>query len=313
MLSGYSRKDKPTDQRWSFAEQRDVTKTLLARTKGMMSKYKASSSAAFANALKTDADRQKDMDDEANKEAEEQAKTDAESDKLFYGVYGDSKGMGAAAEDLKKNGGASNILAMLLKIVPIGLGIVGRLPNVAMGFKDMATSFGNIVAGLIVTILRTFIDTFQFISYFFLDGFSLIGCAIDKVMKIFGICGLIYIFHLILLIAYVILMSVCFMVDVILMTKTLFGISLVESVGMIGDLLISFDDTVYGISSFHILQYPDFIEKECFYCDLPDGSGLQRTSKAIKYDLGTMLPEKVMSPIGQFFGGVGKVFSIFSI
>lgn len=310
MLSGYSRQDKPTNQRWSFTEQREMTKSLVSRTKGMLSKYKASTSSAFANALKTDADRQKDAEDEADKEAEEQAKADALSNTT---LYGDSKTMGAAAKDLTEKTSSDNFLTMILKIVPIGLGIVGRLPNVAMGFKDMATSFGNIVAGLIVTILRTFIDTFQFLSYFFLDGFSLIGCAIDKIMKIFGICGLIYIFHLILLIAYVILMSVCFMVDVILMTKTLFGISLVESVGMIGDLLISFDDTVYGISSFHILQYPDFIEKECFYCDLPDGSGLQRTSKAMRYDLGTMLPEKVMSPIGQFFGGIGKVFSIFSI
>ncbi len=213
----------------------------------------------------------------------------------------------------KDKDNAGNILEMIFKIVPIGMGIVRRLPNVVLGIKDMAIGFTKLVAGLAVSSIQIFVDSFQFASYAFTYAFSWIGCFIDKVLKIFGMCGVIYLLDFFLFFLYALIFSICFTLDMLLMLKALFGFGLLDALSLISDTLSDIDDRVFAMTSIHLFSYPDWINKACHRCDIDEEPGLTRTSKKIKYDFGTMLPKNVFKPTSQVGGGMAKVLSIFAL
>jgi hypothetical protein len=56
---------------------------------------------------------------------------------------------------------SSNILAMIFKIIPIGLNIIGRLPILAQGTGDAIQGTAQGIAGLSMTSFQLFMDTYK--------------------------------------------------------------------------------------------------------------------------------------------------------
>lgn len=225
----------------------------------------------------------------------------------------------AAAANASVNGisetesDSASIFAMLFKIVPIGLGVSRRLPNVARGLKNIAQGFAEEVVGLAITSIRLFADWVVQIIYLKDYIFNWIICAIFKLFTLHK-CIPFYVLDAILLVMYLAIFSVCFMLDVVLLLKYLFGFGLIDVLTMIFDALDRIDRSIYMSSGIHIFGYPDWIIQMCYRCDiLGDTSGITNASKRLYFDYTQLLPRSVLNPLGRIAGGFGDVLSIFNI
>ena len=206
---------------------------------------------------------------------------------------------------VEKGSEGSNIFAMLFKIVPIGLNVVRRIPNVAIGLKDVAVGFVKEMVGLATTSVRLF--------YLFGYIYAWIICSIFKILTLHK-CIPFYVLDVILMLLYLAVFSVCFMLDVILFLKYFFGFGLIDILTMIFETVESADRMIYTSSGIHVFNYPDWITKMCYRCDLMgDTSDIDRASKKLNTDYTEILPKAVLAPLGQIGGGIGQIFSIFNI
>lgn len=217
------------------------------------------------------------------------------------------------AKSLNEDSGSAGFLTMIFKIVPIGLNIVRRVPNVVKGFKDIVQGFVEVVAGLIVSSITIFIDGFRFSMDFFSYAFTWLLCAVFKITTIHK-CIIFYVLDIILMCLYLIIFSICFMLDAIFFLQSWLGIGLVDVLGMVGDGLDQVDELVFGASGVHIFSYPDWIHTMCYTCAMMgDTTDVQKSTAKFKYDLFSYLPKKVFRPMGRMGSGIGNVLSIFAI
>ncbi len=83
---------------------------------------------------------------------------------------------------------------------------------------------------------------------------------------------------------------------------------------MILQTLEEADTFVYSNFSFHIIHYPDQILNMCYRCsEVGDGSGYKNASSRLFNDLFVRIPNEIGGPIGEFFTGVGHIFSFFDL
>ena len=256
---------------------------------------------------------QKEDDDELDAEAEDDDETKARKKKEQ-----DERDKAAAdasddARSLNSKSSSAGIFAMLAKILPIGLNVVRRIPNVAIGLKDVAVGFVKEMVGLATTSVRLFADHFDHTFYLFGYIYAWIICSIFKILTLHK-CIPFYVLDVILMLLYLAVFSVCFMLDVILFLKYFFGFGLIDILTMIFETVESADRMIYTSSGIHVFNYPDWITKMCYRCDLMgDTSDIDRASKKLNTDYTDILPKAVLAPLGQIGGGIGQIFSIFNI
>lgn len=268
-------------------------------------KYDTSKIADFANQLKEQAgvgasaaaamrkDLARTMADE-----NEKADVDNEIDKL----------------KINSKSSSSNILAMIFKIVPIGLNIIGRLPVLAKGTGEVIQGTTQGIVGLGMTSFQLFMDTYKFMYQWFIFTFIAIMCSFENLSQL-NKCFLFYIIDIILLSIFVLIMSFLFLCDVIFFfVKKMIGIGFVDIFLMVLDILESIDQMVYGLLGLHIFHYPDAIIRMCYSCSLKYNTpALKSTFGKLKYDLGTLLPRRVGPPFSKLSSGGTKIMSVFKM
>lgn len=266
------------------------------------------------NKLKRVGRTQKEEDAELEAEEEDDEETKARKKKEQKELDDTAKDASDAANKLdQKKSKRADIFSMLFKIVPIGLNIARRIPNVGMGLKDIAVGFVKETTGLATTSVRLFADHFEHSFYLFGYIYTWIVCSIFKIFTLHK-CIPFYVLDVILFFIYLAFFSVCFMLDVVLFLKYFFGFGLVDILSMIFETIESTDRMIYTSTGIHIFNYPGWITNMCYRCDLMgDTTDIDRASKKLNTDYTKILPKAVLAPLGQMAGGLGQVFSIFNI
>lgn len=209
---------------------------------------------------------------------------------------------------------SSNILAMIFKIVPIGLNIIGRLPLLAQGTSDAIQGTAQGIVGLGMTSFQLFMDTYKFLFQGFIFTFIAIMCSFENLSQL-NKCFLFYLVDIILLLIFVLIMSILFLFDVFFFfVKKVVGFGFVDSFLMILDMFEAIDQTIYGWMGFHIFHYPDAITRMCYTCSHKYNTpALKSTFNRLKYDLGTLLPKKMGPPLKKLGSGGTKIMGVFKM
>ena len=205
------------------------------------------------------------------------------------------------------------ILAMVFKIVPIGMNIVKKAPVLVEGLKSIAMSIVNMISNLAILSIILFADTFTFVAQSFYFVFTMLLCMVFNLTNL-PKCILFYLFDLFLLVVFMVIMSTLLLIDVFFGVKKFIGISCVEALMMIIGSLGDIDSAIHKWTGVHIFSYPDFILNLCYRCEMAgDLSGFYKAAGRMGYDLGVSVPTGIGGPIGEFIGGIMDMVSIFSL
>lgn len=216
-------------------------------------------------------------------------------------------------EGADENSSDSFLLAMIFKIVPIGVNVLKKGPVLADGLKNIALGIANMIANLAMLSIVLFIDTWTFTVQWFYFVFTMLLCMVFNLTNL-PKCILFYLFDLFLLAVFMFIMSVLLLIDVFFGVKKYVGIScvgaLMMAIGSIGQI----DAAIYGATGVHMFNYPDFILNLCYRCEMAGNlSGFYKAAGKMGYDLGVLVPDGIGGPIGEFAGGIGEIVSIFSL
>ena len=216
-------------------------------------------------------------------------------------------------EGADENSSDSFLLAMIFKIVPIGVNVLKKGPVLADGLKNIALGIANMIANLAMLSIVLFIDTWTFTVQWFYFVFTMLLCMVFNLTNL-PKCILFYLFDLFLLAVFMFIMSVLLLIDVFFGVKKYVGIScvgaLMMAIGSIGQI----DAAIYGATGVHMFNYPDFILNLCYRCEMAGNlSGFYKAAGKMGYDLGVLVPDGIGGPIGEFAGGIGQIVSIFSL
>jgi|LauGreDrversion4_2_1035121.scaffolds.fasta_scaffold16396_2 hypothetical protein len=247
-----------------------------------------------------------DAEDEERRNREARSKDQDERDAK-------SRDAAKSARGLNKDSDGGSIFSMLFKIVPIGLNIAKRLPNVGRGLKNIAQGFAEEVVGLTVISIRLFMHHFEHFTYLFSYIFTWIICSIFKIFTLHK-CIPFYVLDIILFLLYLLFFSICFLLDILLFIPYFVGFGLVDVFSMILQAIDDFDRMVYKMVGIHPFAYPEWIIKMCYRCELMgDTHGIKRASNRLRVDYTQFLPKTVLKPLGRMAGGVGDIFSVFNV
>lgn len=240
---------------------------------------------------------EKDLEREA-REAKEKEDVDKSIDKM----------------KINSKSSSDNILAMIFKIVPIGLNVIGRLPLLAQGTSDAIQGTAQGIIGLGMTSFQLFMDTYKFMFQGFIFTFIAIMCSFENLSQL-NKCFLFYIIDIFLLVIFVLIMSVLFLFDIFFFfVKKVIGFGFVDSFLMMLDMFEAIDQTIYGWMGFHIFHYPDSIIRMCYSCSHKYNTpALKSTFNRLKYDLGTLLPKKMGPPLKKLGSGGSKIMGVFKM
>jgi hypothetical protein len=252
-------------------------------------------------------------DQDAEKAAADKAAADEDAERIQSDAERDKKNAQDSIGDADENSEDSFILAMVFKIVPIGVNIGKKAPVLAEGLKSITMSIINMITNLGILAVILFADTFSFVVQSFYFVFTMLLCMVFNLTNL-PKCILFYLFDLFLLAVFMIIMSVLLLIDVFFGIKKYLGISCVEAlmmaIGSLGDI----DAAIHGATGVHVFSYPDFILNLCYRCEMAGNlSGFYKASGKMGYDLGILVPEGIGGPIGEFVGGILDMVSIFSI
>lgn len=209
---------------------------------------------------------------------------------------------------------SSNILAMIFKIVPIGLNIVSRLPVLAQGMGDAIQGTATGIAGLGTTSFQLFMDTYKFSYQAFIYTFISIMCAFENLSQL-NKCFIFYLVDILIITVFVGIMSFLFIFDVFFFfVKKATGVGFVDSFLMLLDTLDSIDQAIYGLFGFHIFRYPDSIIRMCYTCSHKYNTpALKSTLGKLNYDTGTLLPRQLGPSFKKLKSGGTKIMSVFKM
>lgn len=252
-------------------------------------------------------------DSSANNDDEDRRQSEAERDQIRKNAEKNKKDQADAVAGANDDSEDGFILALVFKIVPIGMNIVKKAPVLAQGLQEVATSIGTMIANLGILAVVLFIDTFSFVTQSFYFVFTMLLCMVFNLTNL-PKCILFYLFDLFLLVVFMIIMSVLMLIDVFFGLKKYIGISCVEALLMVIGSFGDIDAGIHGATGVHVFSYPDFILNLCYRCEMAgDLSGFYKSAGKLGYDLGIMMPDKIGGPIGDFAGGIGDMVSIFSL
>jgi hypothetical protein len=207
----------------------------------------------------------------------------------------------------------SFILSLILKIVPIGVNIARRGKTIAQGFKEVAEGIINTIKNAALLTVITGVDTIRYVSQLFIYLFKVLLCSVTLMIN-FPKCVIFYFVDLIMYIVLMIALSVLFIIDVFLQIKSYTGLSAVEFFMKILETLEYIDSIIYSKLSIHIIHYPDSIINRCYRCSMMgDTTEYKKASKRVFNDYFVRIPNEIGGPIGEFFTGIGHIFSFFDI
>jgi hypothetical protein len=242
--------------------------------------------------------------------AEEQA---AQKNQMLYAQQSAESDKQARAGINTRDTGSDNLLAMIFKIVPIGINIFKKGKTVATGLKRTALGLVNLVKNLAITTAILGVDSIVFAFQSAYYSFKVMLCAIGGLSNLHK-CILFFIVDLILYLFLLMVTSVLFMIDVFFQVKRLAGISCVEMLILALDGVEEFDKLVYSFVGIHPFHYPDMIIEMCYTCSaMGDTSGFKKASKKMYGDVFVMVPNKIGSPLGDIVRGIGNIFDLFNV
>jgi len=309
MIPSYQRSTRPTEENPFFGALAKSTNLLKNTAASVYNPSRAGDKKYDKKKLKKVGKTQEEEDaeqDESERAREQRSKDQDERDAK-------SRDAAKSAQDLKEDSDGGSIFTMLFKILPIGLNIARRAPNVGRGLKNIAQGFAEEVVGLAIVSIRLFMHHFEHFTYLFGYIFTWIICSIFKVFTLHK-CIPFYVLDIILLLLYLLFFSICFLLDVMLFIPYFVGFGLVDVFSMILQSIDEFDRLVYKMVGVHPFAYPEWIIKMCYRCDLMgDTHGIERATKNLRVDYTQVLPKSVLKPLGRMAGGIGDVFSIFNI
>ena len=206
----------------------------------------------------------------------------------------------------------SNLLAMIFKIVPVGINVVRKSNTMLNGLKESVMGLVNLIKNTAILTAIYTIDTIQFISQLMYYLFKLMICAVGNLGNIHK-CIIFYLIDVFIFVLTVLIISMLFLIDMIFMIKKYAGVSCVELFTMLPKLIEKFDDFIYSYTSVHIFQYPAPIIKMCYTCDaMGDTSGFKSAFSEWFNVTFVRVPNEIGGPIGDIFTGIGHFFSFFN-
>lgn len=212
-----------------------------------------------------------------------------------------------------ENSSDSFLLAMIFKIVPIGVNVLKKGPVLADGLKNIALSIVDMISNLAMLSIILFMDSFSFVAESFYFVFTMLLCMVFNLTNL-PKCIVFYLFDLFLLAVFMFIMSVLLLIDVFFGIKRYAGMSCVEMLMMAIGSIGKIDSAIYRVTGVHLFNYPDFILNLCYRCEMAgDLSGFYKSAGKMGYDLGVLVPDGIGGPIGEFAGGIGELVSIFSL
>jgi hypothetical protein len=224
----------------------------------------------------------------------------------------------ASKKDLDKDIKSSNkssgsILAMIFKIVPIGVNIAKRGKTISVGFKESAKGIMDLVINTALLTALIGIDSINFLFQYGVFLFKLLICAVQFIMNS-PKCLFFYFIQLYVFIVIVILISICFLCDVFCMVKYFTGMSCVEGFLMLLQLLEVADKYIYSKASCHIIHYPDTVNDMCYNCSsMGDTTAFMNVLSRMFNYIFVDIPEKIGGSVGETITGIGHILSFLDI
>jgi len=205
------------------------------------------------------------------------------------------------------------ILKMIFDIVPIGVNIAAKGNTIAAGLKDTGMSIVHLITNIAILTAITVIDLLEFIVQLAVFLFKLLLCAVELIFN-FPKCLIFYFIDILMFALLALTLSFLFIFDVFLMVKYFMGMSCIEVFIMFLGIVEIIDNVIYSFASFHIIHYPNKIIKLCYTCSMMgDISGFKAVTFRVFSDIFVGIPSNIGGPIGEFFNGVGEIFSFFNI
>ena len=245
----------------------------------------------------------KDLADESAQSAyDNAADKDAENQKAKSG-----KGINT------KDKGKDNLLAMIFKIVPIGINIAKKGKTIVQGLKETSMGIVNIIKNTAILTGIIGMDTIIFSIQLCIYIFKLLVCAVEKMFN-FPKCVIFYLIDVMILIILAAIVSILFIMDVILMPKYWAGLGCVEMFILLLTTIEQIDQVIYKLLSVHLVHYPEKIINMCYNCaSLRDTSGFKQAASRWFNDIFIKIPNDIGGPIGGILTGIGHIFSFFNL
>lgn len=205
------------------------------------------------------------------------------------------------------------LLAMIFKIVPIGINIASRGKTIVQGFKELGTGIADLIKNTAILTGIIGIDTIEFFFQLCVYLFKLLLCSVS-IISDFPKCLIFYFIQILINVVLAGMVSILFIVDVFLMPKKWAGIGAVEVLIMILNLIEKIDRIIYTNLSFHIVHYPDSIIEMCYTCSaMGDTSGFKKVANRWFNDIFVKIPNDIGGPIGESITGIGHIFSFLDL
>ena len=227
------------------------------------------------------------------------------------GGGGDSNGSGDAG------GGGGNdedgfSIFKIFEIVPIGINVLAKAPDLASGFADLAEGTAIGLINMALNSVDLFVSTFEFSIQGFKFAFILLLCLVENLSNL-NACILFYLVDLILLVVYLALFSILKLLDVMFVVK-MTGVSLVELVMGAAGPIVEFDDFVYSLTGYHLIHYPDYIIKMCYTCSIQlNTQETKDTGNTLTDVVTNIIPGRFDTPLNKITSAFSKFASIFDI
>lgn len=212
-----------------------------------------------------------------------------------------------------KDTGKDNLLAMIFKIVPIGINIAKKGKTIVQGLKETSMGIVDIIKNTAILTGIIGMDTILFSIQSCIFIFKLLVCSVEK-MSNFPKCVIFYLIDILILVLIAAIVSILFIMDVILMPKYWAGIGCVEIFILLLSIIEQIDQVVYKALSFHLVHYPEKILTMCYDCaPMRDISGFKQAASSWFNDVFIRIPKDIGGPIGGTLTGIGHVFSFFNL
>jgi len=206
-----------------------------------------------------------------------------------------------------------NLLAMIFKIVPIGINIASKGKTIVQGLKETSKGIVDLIKNTAILTGIVGIDTIRFFIELCIYIFKLLICAVEKMFN-FPKCLVFYLIDVFCLFILALFISVLFIIDVLLNPKFWFGKSCVEMLILVLVILERIDHFIYKNFSFHLIHYPEQILDMCYNCSaMRDTSGFKRVASKWFKDIFVQIPNDIGGPIGDTITGIGHIFSFFNL
>jgi hypothetical protein len=246
--------------------------------------------------------------------AKELADESTQADKDFAEDKNLESQMANAGKDINtKNTGKDNLLAMIFKIVPIGINIAKKGKTIVQGLKETYMGIADIIKNTAILTGIIGMDTILFSIQLCVFIFKLLVCSVEK-MSNFPKCIIFYIIDILIMVLLAAFVSILFIMDVILMPKYWAGIGCVEIFILLLNIIEQIDKVIYKLISVHLVHYPEKILNMCYDCaPMRDISGFKQAASKWFNDVFIRIPKDIGGPIGGTLTGIGHIFSFFNL